>query len=221
MIEKVSELQNAAQANANKHHWVVQWNINESPPSETLHKMEIQSRILSIGDTIALCHSEVTEALEEYEKQNFEEFMKELADIAIRILHATGDLCIPIEAELCEYLDNTIYTDLPTLQSIAHEQLAYCEQEWFTNWNKDVVWANAEPRFHTIEETLMQINKQLSKALEAYRDDNVKLFATFLARTLAWTLYIAEELNQSLTLAINTKMLKNQNRAINHGRLNL
>jgi len=80
--------------NANKHGWFIIWNIEN-----IIHKDE-DIKVLSIGDTIALCHSELSEALESFRDNDLEHFKEEIADEFIRLFHLCGDLNINIEEEI-------------------------------------------------------------------------------------------------------------------------
>ena len=100
MIENLRKLQKLATENAHNHRWVIQWNINNSPPQEILSAIPVQCRTLSIGDALALCHSELSEALDAYRNDDKENFAEELADEIIRILHLAGDLQIDLTEEV-------------------------------------------------------------------------------------------------------------------------
>jgi len=78
-----------AKYNANKHGWKILWNKNV-----------IDKKVLSIGDALSLCHSELSEALEDYRDDNKEHFKEEIADEFIRLCHLCGDLDIDIEEEI-------------------------------------------------------------------------------------------------------------------------
>jgi len=207
IIEDVRELQNWAQINANKHGWVDKWNIHGSTPQHVLDHLRVPARVLSIGDSLALLHSEVSEAFEEYEKDlSSDEFAFELADILIRIFHMTGDLGFEhLDAQLCFRLQTT-NLPLNRLQNLAYIILN-CENEELHN--------------KSLEYVMCQINVKISKALEAFRDNSQEKFCNWMVETLVWTLYLAERTGYNATDAINIKMLKNEQRAIMHGRANL
>ena len=79
---------------AHKHGWVVEWD-----------KTTLDKKTLSVGDKIALCHSELSEALEEYRDDNKEQFSTEIADVFIRLFHLCGDLDIDIETFIVNKMD--------------------------------------------------------------------------------------------------------------------
>ena len=93
MIKDLTKLQTKAQLIANQHNWKVRWNERELG---TVADVSKGYRYLSIGDAIALCHSELSEALEEYRNEDKENFAIEIADEFIRLLHLCGDLNIDI-----------------------------------------------------------------------------------------------------------------------------
>jgi NTP pyrophosphatase (non-canonical NTP hydrolase) len=95
--------------NANRHGWSVIWKYQEGEP----HRAEV----MDVPTALALCHSELSEALEEWRdnkrfitqdlkiSQKGEElvpkgFPIEIADLLIRVFHLCGDLGIDIEAAL-------------------------------------------------------------------------------------------------------------------------
>jgi len=78
--------------NANEHGWLIKWS-NDNCISENY-------KIISIGEALCLCHSELSEALEAFRKDDFEHFKEEIADEFIRLFHLCGDLDINIENEI-------------------------------------------------------------------------------------------------------------------------
>jgi hypothetical protein len=98
----LNEFVKLCQDNANKHGWVVMWDPTSTPRQDILSRIPIQSRHLSIGEAVALCHSELSEALEEFRDDNKEKFTIEVADEFIRLFHLCGDLDIDIEKAICE-----------------------------------------------------------------------------------------------------------------------
>lgn len=89
----LKELVEKATINANKHGWKVHWDPRLIGNLEELNK---GYRYLSIGDALALIHSEVSEALDAYRNDDKENFSEEMADITIRVLHVCGDLNIDL-----------------------------------------------------------------------------------------------------------------------------
>lgn len=87
---KLKDLIKECKATANAHGWHIDWEISRKPINPDL----------SVGEALALIHSEVSEALEAYRDNDKEEFSKEISGLLIRIFHLIGDLHIPIE----EYL---------------------------------------------------------------------------------------------------------------------
>lgn len=83
--------------NANNHGWKVRWN-----PMMSGNMQEVQKgyKYLSIGDALALIHSEVSEALDAYRNDDSTNFREECADIAIRLFHICYDLKIDLEQEI-------------------------------------------------------------------------------------------------------------------------
>lgn len=63
------------------------------------------------GDTykipgiLALIHSEVSEALEGFRRNDRENFAEEMADVLIRVLDCTGGLAIDIDLEIAKKLE--------------------------------------------------------------------------------------------------------------------
>lgn len=76
----LKEWQKKIHQNAKKHGW---WD-SERP----------------IPETLCLIHSEVSEALEAYRKDDMNNFKEELADIVIRVLDAAGGYKIDLESEI-------------------------------------------------------------------------------------------------------------------------
>ena len=93
MNDSLSQLQIIATENANKHKWKVRWNQMLLGNIEEVQK---GYRYLSIGDAIALCHSELSEALDAYRNDDKGNFAEEMADTVIRILHLCGDINIDL-----------------------------------------------------------------------------------------------------------------------------
>ena len=54
---------------------------------------------------LALIHSEVSEALEAFRKDDYDNFREELADVLIRVLDLSGGMGIDIDNEVKEKLD--------------------------------------------------------------------------------------------------------------------
>jgi len=77
--------------NANKHGWFILWDIKK------IIRQDEKIKVLSIGDALCLCHSELSEALEAHRDDDIEQFSEEIADEFIRLFHLCGDLNIDIE----------------------------------------------------------------------------------------------------------------------------
>ena len=75
---------------ARKHGWKIIWEKNRF----------VQNQDLTTLEALALIHSELSEALEEYRDNNKESFGKEIAGCLIRLFHLVGDLGIDIESHL-------------------------------------------------------------------------------------------------------------------------
>ncbi len=86
---QISILIKECQENANKHGCIIEWK-----------KSILDNKILSIGDALFLCHSELSEALEAYRDDNKEHFNEEISDELIRLFHLYCDLNINIEEEI-------------------------------------------------------------------------------------------------------------------------
>jgi len=89
-IENLTDLENLATINAHKHGWIVYW----------IKQFATKEHDLTIGDAIALTHSELSEALEDYRNDNKTHFGEEMADVVIRVLHICGDLGIDLTKEI-------------------------------------------------------------------------------------------------------------------------
>jgi len=99
-MKTLKELTEECTKNANNHGWFIFWGkiynlINDSK----------ENRKMSIGDTLCLCHSELSEALEAYRKDDKENFKEEIADEFIRLFHLCGDLNIDIETEIVKKME--------------------------------------------------------------------------------------------------------------------
>ena len=97
-IDSLTELQKLCTLNANKHGWKVVWHKDQKCLVKS-HSTE-KTRFISVGEALALIHSEVSEALEEYRNGDFHKFGPELADIMIRVFHLAGDLNISMLDEI-------------------------------------------------------------------------------------------------------------------------
>jgi NTP pyrophosphatase (non-canonical NTP hydrolase) len=95
---RLMSLSKQCQKTANAHGWKIRWNIKEKEYGEAANK---DYKILSIGDAIALCHSELSEALEAYRDNDKTHFSEEIADEFIRLFHLCGDLNIDINKAIC------------------------------------------------------------------------------------------------------------------------
>lgn len=93
-------LKNECKNNANEHGYLILWDKNnyEKYQNENM-------KILSIGDALSLCHSELSEALEAYRDNDKEHFSEEIADEFIRLFHLCGDLKIDIEKAIYEKIE--------------------------------------------------------------------------------------------------------------------
>ena len=80
---------------ANQHGWKIYWKKNGY----------FRDADLTIGETLALIHSELSEALEAYRDDDIQGFSEEIADTLIRIFHLVGDLGIDIEKHLQTKMD--------------------------------------------------------------------------------------------------------------------
>jgi NTP pyrophosphatase (non-canonical NTP hydrolase) len=87
----INKLVQKATENANKHGWKVYWHLMIDEED-----VDTNTRYLSTPEALCLCHSELSEALEEYRNENKEKFATEIADEFIRLLHLCGDLNINI-----------------------------------------------------------------------------------------------------------------------------
>lgn len=91
MTLNIQQLIKDCKNNANKHGWFILWDIKK-----IIHQDE-KIKVLSIGDALCLCHSELSEALEAHRDSDIEHFSEEIADEFIRLFHLCGDLNIDIE----------------------------------------------------------------------------------------------------------------------------
>jgi len=205
MLDNLSEIQKAAQINANIHGWYIQWKENESIKQEILSRLPVQrNHRLSVGDALNMIHDEVSEAYVDYTTDNFENLAMELADIFIRTFAMTGDLgYYKLEQQLINRLQ---YADisLTCLQYISSAILR-CE-------NADLCDLNGEA-------ILCIIHEKASKANEGFRDDDIEKFNTFIIEMLVWTFYFAQINGINVIKAILKKMEINKTRPVLHGRV--
>ncbi len=94
MSLEIEQLIKDCQENANKHHWKITWNTADYISNLKNYKS------LTVGDALALCHSELSEALESYRDDDKKHFSEEIADTFIRLFHLCGDLNLDIEAAI-------------------------------------------------------------------------------------------------------------------------
>lgn len=97
METQINELIRKCTENANDHGWKIYW-----------HKLSIDKHDLSVGEALALCHSELSEALEAYRDNDTENFDEEIADEFIRLFHICGDLGIDIEKSIEDKMKKNI-----------------------------------------------------------------------------------------------------------------
>jgi NTP pyrophosphatase (non-canonical NTP hydrolase) len=91
--KQIEEYIDYCKDNAHSHGWVIVWDIDNVQTFP-------HQKILSIGDAIALCHSELSEALEAHRDNDIKQFSEEIADEFIRLFHLCGDLNIDIVSEI-------------------------------------------------------------------------------------------------------------------------
>jgi len=82
----IAQLIDECKKNANQHGWNILWRKSISD--------------LTVGEALALMHSEISEALEKYRNDDFEGFSKEIAGLLIRVFHLCGDLGIDVEKHI-------------------------------------------------------------------------------------------------------------------------
>lgn len=110
-MTELKELIKKAGIIANNHGWKIVWctatDIVKDPnlinQSRILQNTILnKQKILTIGDALALIHSEVSEALDAHRNDDSINFSEECADIAIRLFHLCYDLNINLE-KMIEY----------------------------------------------------------------------------------------------------------------------
>lgn len=79
--------------------------INKSNGWNVAKPADWDDNVYKIPAILALIHSEVSEALEGFRKNDFENFKEELADIIIRCLDCTGGMDIDIGEEISKKLE--------------------------------------------------------------------------------------------------------------------
>lgn len=79
--------------------------INKSNGWNVLHPNDWFTNEYKIPAVLALIHSEVSEALEAYRKNDMENFSEELADVIIRCLDCAAGLDIDIDDEIQRKLE--------------------------------------------------------------------------------------------------------------------
>lgn len=89
---EINDIVNAACENASRHKWKITWNKAYNPD-------------ITVGEAIALCHSELSEALEAYRHNDKDNFSEEIADEIIRLCHMSGCLHIDIEAAIIKKMN--------------------------------------------------------------------------------------------------------------------
>ena len=215
-MTNLKELVEKSTTNANNHGWKIRWD-----PMLLGNFQDIKKgyRYLSIGDTLALIHSELSEALEEYENNKKEEFTIELADYVIRLLHLCGDVKIDLN-EVLSSIYNIKCFDYSGIEFTSHLKIIRMSDDcnYLTSWDREDL---SDPEYHTVDMTLAKMHSTISKALEAYRDNNFNKFGNIICEALMWALYLSKELQIDLLTAINIKTKINEKRPKNHGRENL
>ena len=96
-MAELKELIQKAGVNANEHGWKIRWN-----PMMMGNLEEVQKgyRYLSIGEALALMHSEISEMLEAYRDDDKTHFAEELSDLFIRGFHLAHDVDIDLESSI-------------------------------------------------------------------------------------------------------------------------
>jgi len=92
MITDLTQLQKKATENANKHGWHIFWDRGEMNSKKKGH--------LSVGEALNLISGECSEATEAYRDLDKKAFGEELSDIAIRLIHLSGDVGINLTEEI-------------------------------------------------------------------------------------------------------------------------
>ena len=110
-MTELKELISKAGVNANNHGWVIVWcTANDIVKDPTLISQSRilqgailgKQKILTVGDALALLHSEVSEALNAHRNDDQDNFKEECADIAIRLFHMCYDLKIDLNQAIKE-----------------------------------------------------------------------------------------------------------------------
>lgn len=193
MNQTLKTLQTQAQQNANQKGWHVFWD-----------KTQIKnSHDLTIGDALSLIHSEVSEAYNEYLKNDIPHLLIELADVAIRIMHLTGDLSFSLSYNFSNPF------------SKKEEEITL---DYLHSYSKEVFHTTKKP---DPKDLFLLLHLFLSESLEAYRDDNKEQFLKKILGTFLFLFYIANKFNNHcLTPYILKKMSLNLTRPPFHGRKN-
>jgi len=89
---EINQIIDAALINAARHKWKIRWDKTLNPD-------------ITVGEALALCHSELSEALEAYRHNEKESFSEEIADEIIRLCHMCGDLNIDIETAIIKKME--------------------------------------------------------------------------------------------------------------------
>ena len=189
----------------------------------------------SVGDRIALAHSEISEAYNAFETHRLKEWFREdgkpegfyyeIADAWIRLADTCGELDIELQSAVCRrmYILAPSGLMLPTPNTVTNLHIAA--------YNMNGLYSGVESRLdreRRVERGINIAHLNLSNALEAYRSDGLSFttdgkygFRHMIAQVFIDLADLVMDLGTDLTTYLEDKMEFNEGRSFRHGDKNL
>ena len=175
---------------------------------------------LAISDKLCLIHSEISEAKECVNLDEYRETLKdtkpvglpsELADIMIRIL----DLSVALNYHIGDILYYAVYEYEPADMGADYEELG----TFYAQIQRELNMFTP-PDKHIYLACLSEMNDKVTVLLETLRDHHYTRFGRYMGLLLASVLVFSAAIKCDLPGAIKRKMAYNYTRPIKHGRVN-